>query len=202
MLWYVLLRERNLLATQKEETRRMGADRDTQMNKTKLYHVRFTSHFFIPIVSCFNLEYATFHQVRKSMARIKQVLNERRIAYDKAHSIASVEYEAFHNAKVLNHLKRLNRQEKKAKLAAAKAAAVKKAAAKAAAKATAAKAAAEATAEATAKATAEAAAEATAKAAQAAAQKPPITYAEMLRNLAGETATAGLFGSTKTRRKK
>ncbi|ELU42259.1 MRP-L47 domain-containing protein [Rhizoctonia solani AG-1 IA] len=47
-LWYVLARERNLLATQAAEARRLNI------------------------------------QCRKSMARIKQVLNERRLAYDDA----------------------------------------------------------------------------------------------------------------------
>ncbi|KXN81768.1 54S ribosomal protein L4, mitochondrial [Leucoagaricus sp. SymC.cos] len=82
-LWYVLLRERNLLATQREETRRMGVqDKQFQVNATKVYHVR------------------------KSMARIKQVLNERRLAYEKAFDIASTQYEAYHNAQVLSRLRR------------------------------------------------------------------------------------------------
>ncbi|KAG6831940.1 hypothetical protein H0H92_006541 [Tricholoma furcatifolium] len=60
-LWYILLRERNLLATQKEETRRMGVmDTASQISLTRLYHTR------------------------KSMARIKAVLNERRLAYEGA----------------------------------------------------------------------------------------------------------------------
>lgn len=40
-LWYVLLRERNLLATQKEEARRMGVQDSQQVNGKKVYHVRF-----------------------------------------------------------------------------------------------------------------------------------------------------------------
>jgi len=39
------------------------------------------------------------------MARIKQVLNERRLAYEKAYDIASAEQEAYHNEQVLNHLR-------------------------------------------------------------------------------------------------
>ncbi|KAK2465332.1 hypothetical protein APHAL10511_002686 [Amanita phalloides] len=60
-LWYVVLRERNLLATQKEETRRMGVS-DTSF---QVYAERV-------------------HQCRKTMARIKAVLNERRLAYEGA----------------------------------------------------------------------------------------------------------------------
>ncbi|KZT18628.1 MRP-L47-domain-containing protein [Neolentinus lepideus HHB14362 ss-1] len=57
-LWYVLLRERNLLATQKEEARRIGANHAS------------------------NIAYPRkLITVRKSMARIKYVLNERRLAY-------------------------------------------------------------------------------------------------------------------------
>jgi hypothetical protein len=42
-LWYILLRERNLLATQKEEARRMGVQNTQfQVNGTKVYHVRFS----------------------------------------------------------------------------------------------------------------------------------------------------------------
>ncbi|CAE6489866.1 unnamed protein product [Rhizoctonia solani] len=60
-LWYVLARERNLLATQAAEARRMGVDARlfTNVSKRDL-------------------------RCRKSMARIKQVLNERRLAYDDA----------------------------------------------------------------------------------------------------------------------
>lgn len=59
-LWYVLLRERNLLATQLEEGRRMGI---------------FASRMSASIQA---------HKVRKSMARIKYVINERRLAYEQA----------------------------------------------------------------------------------------------------------------------
>jgi len=39
-LWYVLLRERNLLATQKEEARRMGVtDTETQVSLEKVHQV-------------------------------------------------------------------------------------------------------------------------------------------------------------------
>ena len=40
-LWYVALREKNLLATQKEEVRRMGVtSTDLQVSKEKVHHVR------------------------------------------------------------------------------------------------------------------------------------------------------------------
>ncbi|CAE6483773.1 unnamed protein product [Rhizoctonia solani] len=60
-LWYVLARERNLLATQAAEARRIGVDARLFTNGPKRD------------LRC-----------RKSMARIKQVLNERRLAYDGA----------------------------------------------------------------------------------------------------------------------
>ncbi|KAF9046570.1 mitochondrial 39-S ribosomal protein L47 (MRP-L47)-domain-containing protein [Panaeolus papilionaceus] len=67
-LWYVALREKNLLATQKEEVRRMGVTNpDLQVSAEKV------------------------RQVRKTMARIKAVLNERRLAYQGAVEIAQRE---------------------------------------------------------------------------------------------------------------
>ncbi|KAB5589043.1 Ribosomal protein subunit L4 [Ceratobasidium theobromae] len=60
-LWYVLARERNLLATQAQEAHRLGFD------------IKLFSNTFRRDMRC-----------RKSMARIKQVLNERRLAYDQA----------------------------------------------------------------------------------------------------------------------
>ncbi|KAI0699091.1 mitochondrial 39-S ribosomal protein L47 (MRP-L47)-domain-containing protein, partial [Cytidiella melzeri] len=59
-LWYVLLRERNLLATQNHEARRMGILQRRLGSGPKVF------------------------RVRKSMARIKYVLNERRLAYEGA----------------------------------------------------------------------------------------------------------------------
>jgi len=44
------------------------------------------------------------------MARIKQVLNERRLAYEKAYDIASAEQEAYHNEQVLAHLRGTRRR--------------------------------------------------------------------------------------------
>ncbi|KAG2039601.1 mitochondrial 39-S ribosomal protein L47 (MRP-L47)-domain-containing protein [Suillus americanus] len=59
-LWYVLLRERNLLAAQREEARRLGVSNHESLAGIKK-----------------NL------QCRKSMARIKYVINERRLLYEK-----------------------------------------------------------------------------------------------------------------------
>ncbi|KAF9509885.1 hypothetical protein BS47DRAFT_1348720 [Hydnum rufescens UP504] len=65
-LWYVLARERNLLATQMLTARRLGLDPKQSISGPK------------KDVMC-----------RKSMARIKQVLNERRLAYLGAVEVAS-----------------------------------------------------------------------------------------------------------------
>ncbi|KAI6044810.1 mitochondrial 39-S ribosomal protein L47 (MRP-L47)-domain-containing protein [Pisolithus marmoratus] len=59
-LWYVLLRERNLLATQREEARRIG--------------IRSTESLSAAIRD---------RLCRKSMARLKYVINERRLVYEK-----------------------------------------------------------------------------------------------------------------------
>ncbi|KAF8645230.1 hypothetical protein AX16_008057 [Volvariella volvacea WC 439] len=68
VLWYVLLRERNLLATQKEEARRLGVtNSDLQVSATRV------------------------HNCRKSMARIKAVINERRVAYEGAIKLIEAE---------------------------------------------------------------------------------------------------------------
>lgn len=51
------------------------------------------------------------------MARIKQVINERRVAYEKAVNIAESERDAYQDALVLDHLKEerriMNRKEKR-----------------------------------------------------------------------------------------
>ncbi|KAA1477539.1 MRP-L47-domain-containing protein [Dentipellis sp. KUC8613] len=60
-LWYVLLRERNLLATQGAELRRLGIP-SAALSVSSLRET----------------------QCRKSMARIKHVINERRLAYEGA----------------------------------------------------------------------------------------------------------------------
>ncbi|KAG8966141.1 54S ribosomal protein L4 mitochondrial [Tulasnella sp. 419] len=59
-LWYITLRERNLLATQAAEMRRLNIRLDAANVQKKDY------------------------RCRKTMARIKLVLNERRLAYDAA----------------------------------------------------------------------------------------------------------------------
>lgn len=59
-LWYVLLRERNILATQKEEARRLG--------------IRSTESLAASVRD---------RLCRKSMARLKYVINERRVVYEK-----------------------------------------------------------------------------------------------------------------------
>ncbi|CAO3640516.1 unnamed protein product [Cunninghamella blakesleeana] len=57
-LWYVLLKERNLLATQREEARRLKIHRAVWTNEGRM------------------------KKCQKSMARIKFVLNERQRAYE------------------------------------------------------------------------------------------------------------------------
>ncbi|KAN0087451.1 Mitochondrial 39-S ribosomal protein L47 (MRP-L47) domain containing protein [Tylopilus felleus] len=59
-LWYVLLRERNLVATQREEARRMGIQNPEGLAAPTMDRM-----------------------CRKSMARLKFVLNERRLHYEK-----------------------------------------------------------------------------------------------------------------------
>ncbi|KAH9854679.1 MRP-L47-domain-containing protein [Lenzites betulinus] len=59
-LWYVVLRERNLLATQQAEARRLGANEQALALWSKAF------------------------RCRKTMARIKYVINERRLAYEGA----------------------------------------------------------------------------------------------------------------------
>ncbi|KAI1310270.1 54S ribosomal protein L4 mitochondrial [Mortierella claussenii] len=77
-LWYVLLKERNVLAAQKEEARRFRISKEYFSNKGRQ-------------VKC-----------KKSMARIKFVLNERRLAWveaQKLQRLATVQ-EASVNTKV------------------------------------------------------------------------------------------------------
>ncbi|ORX53929.1 MRP-L47-domain-containing protein [Hesseltinella vesiculosa] len=59
-LWYVLLKERNLLATQREEARRLKVHKEVWTNSGRM------------------------KKCQKSMARIKFVLNERQRAYETA----------------------------------------------------------------------------------------------------------------------
>ena len=79
-LWYVLLRERNLIATQMESYRRSSIGPDVVVNVRKRdYQVRlatFRGNLWT--------HFTNFFQCRKSMARIKYVINERRLAYEGA----------------------------------------------------------------------------------------------------------------------
>ncbi|THH10465.1 hypothetical protein EW145_g1292 [Phellinidium pouzarii] len=70
-LWYIILRERNLLATQKAEAKKLGIQ--DQYTEVKEKDAR----------------------CRKTMARIKQVLNERRLAYEQAYAL---DYELYQTA--------------------------------------------------------------------------------------------------------
>ncbi|KAG7088432.1 hypothetical protein E1B28_012425 [Marasmius oreades] len=88
-LWYILLRERNLLATQAEEVRRLGVS---------------------PLL--FSLSYK-MRQCKKSMARIKYVLNERRLAYDGAVKLAEKEKQDHLDQVVLQHQLAEYRKERK-----------------------------------------------------------------------------------------
>ncbi|KAJ1827561.1 54S ribosomal protein L4 mitochondrial, partial [Coemansia sp. RSA 2708] len=63
-LWYVVLKERNLLASQRDECRRLGVSAAFFENRGR-------------IVKC-----------KMTMARIKTVLNERRLAWEKAQAAA------------------------------------------------------------------------------------------------------------------
>ncbi|KAL0961149.1 hypothetical protein HGRIS_006121 [Hohenbuehelia grisea] len=69
-LWYVVLRERNLLATQLEEARRLGIQNPALRISTRKARM-----------------------CRKTMARIKYVMNERRLAYENAEKIVLGELE-------------------------------------------------------------------------------------------------------------
>ena len=77
-LWYVLLRERNLLASKREEARRMDVTMNALRGGTRVHVVRPYLFRVYDVSSPRKL------QVRKSMARIKAVLNERRLAYEGA----------------------------------------------------------------------------------------------------------------------
>ncbi|KAH8114538.1 mitochondrial 39-S ribosomal protein L47 (MRP-L47)-domain-containing protein [Phellopilus nigrolimitatus] len=67
-LWYIVLRERNLLATQRAETKRLSvSDEYIDISEKDL-------------------------RCRKTMARIKQILNERRLAYEQAYGLGYEKY--------------------------------------------------------------------------------------------------------------
>ncbi|KAJ2795196.1 54S ribosomal protein L4 mitochondrial [Coemansia guatemalensis] len=66
-LWYIVLKERNVLASQKVEARRLG------------------------IISAFFTNKGRVLKCRQTMARIKTVLNERQIAWEAAQKDAKVQ---------------------------------------------------------------------------------------------------------------
>lgn len=80
-LWYVLLKERNVLATQRGEARRQQLSTDVFDNSDRMKKVLL----FTENIRCENgvLNACPENQVRKSMARIKLVLNERQREYEK-----------------------------------------------------------------------------------------------------------------------
>ncbi|BGP27645.1 54S ribosomal protein L4 [Rhodotorula toruloides] len=79
-LWYILLRERNVLLTQKEEARRVSID-----------------------LRGFSMVHENLHKCRKSMARIKGVLAERRNAALQAAQILREREDAIRNARLEEH---------------------------------------------------------------------------------------------------
>ncbi|KAJ7175862.1 mitochondrial 39-S ribosomal protein L47 (MRP-L47)-domain-containing protein, partial [Mycena filopes] len=83
-LWYVLLREANLLATQREEMRQLGGQ--FRKGASRPLHL-FRADAML--------------QVRKSMARIKAVMNERRLAYEGALELVEKERDEGVDAEVL-----------------------------------------------------------------------------------------------------
>ncbi|KAF9533116.1 mitochondrial 39-S ribosomal protein L47 (MRP-L47)-domain-containing protein [Crepidotus variabilis] len=91
-LWYVAAREQNLLATQKEETRRMGVTNpEMQVSLDKV------------------------RNCRKTMARIKMVLNERRLAFEGAVKLAGKQRENTNgnedNTEIIAFMNELTREE-------------------------------------------------------------------------------------------
>jgi large subunit ribosomal protein L47 len=87
-LWYVLVRERNLLATQKATYRRSTVGLGLLNNVEKRAHqVRLRGCVLSdPVLSCPDIFFSSL-KCRKSMARMKYVINERRLAYEGAMKI-------------------------------------------------------------------------------------------------------------------
>ncbi|KAI5122807.1 hypothetical protein M0805_000149 [Coniferiporia weirii] len=86
-LWYIVLRERNLLATQRAEAKRLGVlDEYVEIREKDT-------------------------RCRKTMARIKQVLNERRIAYEQAYAM---DYERYKTISEKEKAEQLALQKQKA----------------------------------------------------------------------------------------
>ncbi|KAH6912700.1 mitochondrial 39-S ribosomal protein L47 (MRP-L47)-domain-containing protein [Coprinopsis sp. MPI-PUGE-AT-0042] len=76
-LWYITLRERNLLASQKEEARRMGIKINLQA------------------------QVGMAGACRKTMGRIKAIMNERRIAYEGALKLVEEQQETLQDKQLL-----------------------------------------------------------------------------------------------------
>lgn len=86
-LWYVLLRERNLIATQMESYRRASVQSGVLSNVQKRdFQVR-PLRGSVSLVPWTHVLTHFFLKCRKSMARIKYVINERRLAYEGAMKI-------------------------------------------------------------------------------------------------------------------
>ena len=87
-LWYVLLRERNLVATQFESYRRASVPRGIVGSVEKrAYQVRRRGRLYCVFFSVWDSSFdsvSSLSKCRKSMARIKYVINERRLAYEGA----------------------------------------------------------------------------------------------------------------------
>ncbi|KIY46509.1 MRP-L47-domain-containing protein [Fistulina hepatica ATCC 64428] len=81
-LWYVCAREQNVLFTQREEYRRISGFPASQYNSEDV------------------------RRVHKTMARIKQVLNERRRAYEGAVKLVEKQHEAIEDQKVYQEMLR------------------------------------------------------------------------------------------------
>ena len=82
ILWYVLLRERNVLATQREEKRRLGLQLDGELLTKRGFRVSLMilSTMLVETALLTFIPCSLYYQCRKTMARIKYVLNERRLA--------------------------------------------------------------------------------------------------------------------------
>lgn len=89
-LWYVLLRERNLVATQMESFRRLSVSTPLLGNVEKRNRqVRVRAGCVFLFLDTFGPDPSPSLSLkcRKSMARIKYVINERRLAYEGAMKI-------------------------------------------------------------------------------------------------------------------
>jgi large subunit ribosomal protein L47 len=83
-LWYVLLRERNLIATQKESYRRATVPFGVLRNVERRDHQVRRLRDCVSLVHWTRVLTYFILKCRKGMARIKYVINERRLAYEGA----------------------------------------------------------------------------------------------------------------------